>query len=220
MHYWSKHRVSAPYFDHLTKMSPVVKVICKTIKNWLRYSGYKLIHICRLLDRYRLLQSYSVGFENDGGIRQNSFGIPGGGGGSAKMGCLFSKERGLFENISGHSQWHRGHQLKGVFHRKGGLSSRKGVFHCKWAFTMKGFFHGERVICSDRDLSWWWGTFNERVFHGERGICSEGDFSYWKGVFTVKACICSERGLSEYEPDGLSWVCHATVIYSERNLSP
>ena len=42
------------------KISPVVKVAYKPIKNWSRYLGYRLIHIYRLLHSYRLLCSYSL----------------------------------------------------------------------------------------------------------------------------------------------------------------
>ena len=31
MQFWSKHRVATPYFDHPTKISPVVKVTCKEL---------------------------------------------------------------------------------------------------------------------------------------------------------------------------------------------
>ena len=40
MQFRLKHRVAMPCFDHLTKMNLVVKVACKTIKNWSRYLGY------------------------------------------------------------------------------------------------------------------------------------------------------------------------------------
>ena len=60
MQFWSKHRVGTLCFDHLTNIRPVVKVTCKTIKNWSRYLGYKLIHIYRLFHINRLLHSYRL----------------------------------------------------------------------------------------------------------------------------------------------------------------
>ena len=54
MNCWSKHSITIPCFDHLTKTlcfhknKPWVKAACKTIMNWSRYLGSKLLHSYRL----------------------------------------------------------------------------------------------------------------------------------------------------------------------------
>ena len=44
-----KHWFATPPFNRFTKMSPVVKVVSKTVKNWSRYLvGYSGVSVCLL----------------------------------------------------------------------------------------------------------------------------------------------------------------------------
>ena len=112
----------------------------------------------------------------------------------------------------GLSLWKGSFIVKGGIHSERGLSLWKGgftvtgFFMVKGSFAVIGIFHGER-----RHSQWKWFFLLNWEIHNERGI------SLWKRAFTVKEVflgergICSERGLPEYKPVGLSWVFHGTI---------
>ena len=78
-----------------------------------------------------------------------------------------------------------------VLHRDEPFHAEKGI-QVKGAFTLKGVFHCERGIYSYK------GLYGTRGHSGERG-------------FHCEIYIYSERRLSEYKPDGLGCVFHATI---------